>query len=102
MAEEAGHALVSAYAHDCWAPPLCHCCYEQAEVLFGQGHIGVEPVFGDEVERCTDELGEVDEEAAGLEVDAETDDSEELHAPAVFGGAHGVFAIVERGAAERW
>ena len=56
-------------------------------MLLRQRHVGVEPVFRHKVEGPAEELVEVDEEHAGLEVDAEGHDAEDLHPEAVFGRA---------------
>lgn len=45
------NALVAAYADEGWTPPLGHGRNKKAEVLLGKGHVGVEVILGDEVER---------------------------------------------------
>lgn len=46
------------------APDLGHCNNQEAKRFFGQGHVGVVEVAVDPVEWRTDELGNIDAEAA--------------------------------------
>jgi len=55
-----GNRGVAADAHDGRAPPVRHACDQEAEGLFGQGHIGVEKVTVDPVQRRADPLRDMD------------------------------------------
>jgi hypothetical protein len=62
LAELTAHALVAAHAHGDGRPPVGHGCTNDAEVLLGHGHPGVEEVFAVEVERGAEELRDGDAE----------------------------------------
>jgi hypothetical protein len=46
----AGNTLITTNADESRTPPLGHCRDEQAEVLLGQGHVGVKVILGEEIE----------------------------------------------------